>query len=376
MNLIYLKYFSPENLRLAWERMIRSNGRDVKDLFGIEIYGADLDKNLENLSIRIIGGAYRPQRPFKYYEPKASRTQRTKTVLNIEDALVYQAIADNIATENYSILTEYSSFVFGSVLHPEVEKGTALLREEGPDFYFFEYYIPLYNKFLNSINTEIGDTSIRFKLETDITGFFDCIPHSRLLLTLHKFGAEPEILDLLGDCLNVWSGTRESVTAGVGIPQGAAASFFLANVFLNDLDKMISEQGYTYYRYMDDIRIYEETEEKLTEVLVLIDNFLKSRALSLNTKKTSIEEIGENREALKQDLMNEASGKELYESENDAAHEINLSEQHPDNEQEKKYIIRNIRGRGIVCLLPKRDKGEVEKQLLERFEGTWQEKFH
>ena len=117
------------------------------------------------------------------------------------------------------------------------------------------------------------------------------------MITLNKFGVEPEILDLLGDCLNIYSGTKESVTPGVGIPQGPAASFFYANVFLTDLDYEISQRGYTYYRYMDDIRIYEESEEELTEALVMIDNFLKGRALSLNTKKTSIEELGEDRES-------------------------------------------------------------------------------
>ena len=374
MNPTYPKYFSPNNLRLAWERMIRSNGKDVKDIFGMEIYSVDLDKNLEKLSKLILDGNYRPQRPFKYFEPKASKTQRTKTVLSIEDAIVFQAIADKIAADKYRLLTENNSFVFGSVLHPEVEKGIALLDEAEPDFYFFEYYIPLYNKFLNSVNTEIENTAVRYKLETDITGFFDCIPHYRLLLTLHKFGVETDILDLLGDCLNIWSGTRESITAGVGIPQGPAASFFLANVFLTDLDYLISREGYTYYRYMDDVRIYEETEEKLTEALVLIDNFLKSRALSLNTKKTTIEEIGENREALKNDLLGSASGTEGIDYDAGSNHKIYLTEQHPDNEQEKKYIIRSIEGKELLKYC-KKEIAEVEKNLLEKFELLGTEKF-
>src|SRR5690625_7757040 len=86
-------------------------------------------------------------------------------------------------------------------------------------------------------------------LVTDITGFFDSIPHSKLLITLHQFGMEPEVLDLLGECLNIYSGTKESITPGVGLPQGPAASFLFANIFLNELDYIISQNGYTYYRY-------------------------------------------------------------------------------------------------------------------------------
>lgn len=367
---IYDKYFSPNNLRLAWERMIRSNGKDIKDFFGIEIYATNLDKNLIQLSEAIINGEFKPQRPFKYYEPKASKTHRTKSILSIEDALVYQAIADKVATTNYKRLAENNSFVFGSVLHPEVQKGLDLLNEPNADFYFFEYYIPLYNKFINSVNTEIENTNISFKLETDITGFFDCIPHSKLLITLNKFGVEAEILDLLGDCLNIYSGTKESVTPGVGIPQGPAASFFYANVFLTDLDYEISQRGYTYYRYMDDIRIYEESEDQLTEALVLIDNFLKGRALSLNTKKTSIEELGENREIEKLQFLT-GYGEEFEEYEiKDSKEEklVYLTEQSPDNEQEKKYIIKTIEGEELISYC-KKEIVEVEKYLFEKFKA-------
>ena len=375
----FKKYFSPNNLRLAWERMVRSNGKDIKDFFGIEIYSASLEKNLTRLSEAIINGDFKPQRPFKYYEPKASKTHRTKSVLSIEDALVYQAIANTVATANYKRLEENNRFVFGSVLHPEVEKGLDLLNEVDADFYFFEYYIPLYNKFINSVNTEITNTNIRFKLETDITGFFDCIPHSKLLITLNKFGVEPEILDLLNDCLNIYSGTKESVTPGVGIPQGPAASFFYANVFPTDLDYEISQRGYTYYRYMDDIRIYEENEEELTEALVMIDNFLKGRALSLNTKKTSIEEIGEDRESEKLPFLT-GYGEEMDEYEtkistSEKEKQIYLSEQSSDNEQEKKYIIKTIEGAELISYC-KREIAEVEKHLLDKFKDISKPDFH
>lgn len=367
-QIILKKYFSPNNMRLSWERMIRSNGTDIKDSFGIEVYSSNLDNNLVRLSEAIINGEFKPQRPFKYYEPKASKTHRTKSVLSIEDALVYQAIANTIATENYKRLEENNRFVFGSVLHPEVEKGLNLLNVPDADFYFFEYYIPLYNKFINSVNTEINDTNIRFKLETDITGFFDCIPHSKLMIILHKFGVEPEILDLLNDCLNIYSGTKESVTPGVGIPQGPAASFFFANVFLTDLDYEISQRGYTYYRYMDDIRIYEETEDELTEALVLIDNFLKGRALSLNTKKTSIEEFGEDRESEKLHFL-AGSGAEISDYNSNPSTFVKQklhSEQSSDSDENERYLIKTIEGKELINYC-KKEIVEIEEYLFDKF---------
>ncbi len=359
------KYFNIENLRLAWERMIRSNGRDSKDIFGIEIFSVNLEKNLSLLNAALKNKQYKPSRPFKYYEPKASKTHRTKSVFCIEDALIYQAIANIIATINYEKLSDNNEFVFGSVLHPEVQKGTNILKNEDAEFYFFEYYIPLYNRFINSINEEIENTNIKFKLETDITGFFDSIPHSKLLLTLHNFGVEPEILDFLSNCLNIWSGTRDSVTIGVGIPQGAAPSFFLANVFLNELDYKISQEGYTYYRYMDDIRIYEETEEQLSEALVLIDNYLKGNALSLNTKKTSIEEISPNRETEKLMLLTGygTTNIEYNTEKSKSSKDIYVTDQNPDNNQVGKYIIKTIKGQELITFCLNEIK-EVETSLL------------
>ncbi len=370
-NKSYQKYFSKDKLTLAWYRMITSNGRDIKDYFGIELFQNNLDENLSGLSELLLTGNYKPQRPFKYYEPKASRTQRTKSVLYVEDALVYQAIANEIATTNYTKLAQHNDFVYGSVLHSNVEKGIELLEEEDPDYYFFEYYIPLYNKFINSVNEELDNSDIKYKLETDITGFFDCIPHSKLLITLHEFGVESDILELLATMLNIFSGTRESLTQGVGIPQGPASSFFFANVLLHSLDHELSLRGFTYYRYMDDIRIYEEDENELTHALVFIDQYLKGKALSLNTKKTSIEEIGDDREAQKLKLLELYDFKNQYDtnSEDGIVSEMEISD-----EQNKKYVIKTISGDELIAYCEKEIK-DTEGYLLKVFQGIGTDSF-
>ena len=286
-------YFNPIALRLAWERMIRSTARDTKDYFGIELFNVNIELNLSRLSELLLSDCYKPSRPFKYYEPKPAGTHRTKTVLSVEDSLVYQAIGNQIGYKCYHLLAENNNAVFGSVLHPEVEKGEELMQSKEPSYYFYQYYPPLYNKFVTLRNRKLNDKSIRYKLETDITGFFDSIPHSKLLYMLSKhFSVESEIVSLLGNCLNAWSGTRDSITPGVGIPQGPPASHVLANLFLHDLDNLfLREHGFVYFRFMDDIRIYDKEEDPLNHALVLIDKYLKDRGVSVNTQKTSVEKI-------------------------------------------------------------------------------------
>jgi hypothetical protein len=283
--------FSFDSLKLGWERMIASVGSDVKDYFGISVYHADFDNQIELLSISLRNGKYAPSRPFKYFEPKKSGTQRTKTVLYIQDAIVYQTIGNHIAEKLYSHLAESKHHVFGSVLNPDVVKGVMLFDEEDSDYYFFEYYVNLYNRFIQGINDTLNEKAVKYRLETDITGFFDCIPHSTLLLILNDFKIDQSIINLLSTCLNIWSGTRDSPTYGVGIPQGPATSFLLANIILDGLDREVIKDGLYYFRFMDDIRIYGKTKKELVSILTLLDRHLKSKSLSINIKKTSIQEV-------------------------------------------------------------------------------------
>lgn len=298
-NKIFEFYFNPENLKLAYYRIVCWPERLVKDRFGIHAIGAQLDKNLNQLSEKLISGKYTPQRGFKYYEPKSSGTQRTKTLLMIEDAIVYQAIANVIAARNYDLLAEHDDFVFGSVLMPDSKEGIGLLNQEYPKYFFFKFWKSLFIRFKDSVIKAIEQDKATHKFETDITGFFDSIPHYNLLLTLSThFKVEDEILDLLSVCLNAWSGTKESSTPGVGIPQGPQPSFLLANLLLYPLDKQLISEAFKYYRYMDDIKIYGYSESELRNVLVLIDNYLKGHGLSINSKKTGITEI----DAAKEDV--------------------------------------------------------------------------
>ncbi|EOX4447586.1 reverse transcriptase domain-containing protein [Vibrio alginolyticus] len=280
--------FSEEDIELAWERVCASVGSDVKDYFGINVFDSNLAFYLNEIFRELEQNEYVPVKPFKYFEPKKCGTQRTKTVLNIKDAIVYQAIADKLGALLYDKLDRNRNYVFGSVLNENVSRGVDILEDDEPDFYFFEYYVSLYNRFVTGIEETISSGEVKYKLETDITGFFDCIPHSVLLIKLLNYGVNKEILDLLAVCLNTWSGTRDSLTLNVGIPQGPSASFLLANILLDELDNKLISKGLDYFRFMDDIRIYAPTRNQLLTILVEIDRYLKSHSLSLNASKTDI----------------------------------------------------------------------------------------
>lgn len=380
-------YFNLENLKLAYFRIVCWPERMVKDRFGIHAFGAQLDKNLKQLSEKLISGKYTPQRGFKYYEPKSSGTQRTKTLLMIEDALVYQAIANVIAARNYDLLAEHDDFVFGSVLMPDSKEGIGLLHQENPKYFFFKFWKSLFIRFKDSVIKAIEQDKATHKFETDITGFFDSIPHYNLLLTLSThFKVEDEILDLLSVCLNAWSGTKESSTPGVGIPQGPQPSYLLANLLLYPLDKQLISEAFKYYRYMDDIKIYGYSESELRNVLVLIDNYLKGHGLSINSKKTGITEI----DAAKEDetvkelrrfevVGNDYTGDEAFFSElSEGGLEssiikslLGLSEQSPEehDENDTKKHLENITDPDKIIEFWEKEISEVEKELPSLFKS-------
>jgi hypothetical protein len=380
-------YFNPDNLKLAYYRIVCWPERMVKDRFGIHAFGAQLDKNLKQLSEKLISGKYIPQRGFKYYEPKSSGTQRTKTLLMIEDALVYQAIANVIATRNYDLLAEHDDFVFGSVLMPDSKEGTDLLKQENPKYFFFKFWKSLFIRFKDSVIKAIEQDKATHKFETDITGFFDSIPHYNLLLTLSThFKVEDEILDLLSVCLNAWSGTKESSTPGVGIPQGPQPSYLLANLLLYPLDKQLISEAFKYYRYMDDIKIYGYSESELRNVLVLIDNYLKGHGLSINSKKTGITEI----DAAKEDetvkelrrfevVGNDYTGDEAFFNElSEGGLEssiikslLGLSEQSPEehDENDTKKHLEHISDPDKIIEFWEKEIREVEKELPSLFKS-------
>lgn len=380
-------YFSAENLKLAYYRIVCWPERLVKDRFGIHAFGAHIDTNVKHLSDKLISGKYSPQRGFKYYEPKSSGTQRTKTLLMIEDALVYQAIANVIAARNYTLLAEHDDFVFGSVLMPDTKQGAELINQDNPKYFFFKFWKSLFVRFKDSVIKAIEQDKATHKFETDITGFFDSIPHYNLLMTLSThFGVEDEILDILSVCLNAWSGTKESSTPGVGIPQGPQPSFLLANLLLYPLDKQLISEAFKYYRYMDDIKIYGYSESELRNVLVHIDNYLKGHGLSINSKKTGITAI----DAAKEDetikelrrfevIGNDYTGDETFVTElTEGGLEseiikslLGLSEQSPEEHDESdiKKQLENITDPEKIISFWEKEISDVEMELPSFFKS-------
>lgn len=303
--MVLQNYFGPEQLSLAWQRVKALLTLDdlARDHAGVDLFQRGARENIDQLSALLINGEYKPTRPIKFYEPKATGTLRVKTILCIEDAIVYQCMIDAIAEECHEILSPLTPHVFGNAILRK--NGLVQQKEKSKSqVQLFEPWQKSRNQFVVSLNSHLKGHEYQYKLEADITSFFDSIPHSVLLYGIHKkTNLTKEFIDFLGVCLNVWSGTADSVIPGIGIPQGPIPSQFLANLYLSDLDKIILTHCPSYHRYVDDIHILSSEEQALNRLLVKIDSHLKSIGLHLNTAKTKIRLLKEDRKEEELELI-------------------------------------------------------------------------
>ena len=138
---ILKEYFGEDNLRLAFERYKRTLEPDTKDFSGIVIFDANLDRNIKSLSKRLLNGIgsrfdqFTVTPPLKFYIPKKTKgSQRTYTLLFIEEAIVYQSIVDKIAADNFIKLNEVNNSIFSYRLNDEVKEGINIFDKENPKF--------------------------------------------------------------------------------------------------------------------------------------------------------------------------------------------------------------------------------------------------
>ena len=296
------EYFGEDNLRLAFERYSRTKEPDAKDHYGLEIFKENLDDNIKRLSNILINNPdnYIPARPFKFLYPKKSiGISRSYTNIKVVDSIVYQAIADKIASDSFDFITKKQDFVFSHHLNEDVAEGVKILEPSidtsKSGGFFFKHWPELHNRYIENRNQIIDDNDGLFILSTDITSFYDSIQHSILKKKLKSlYNVDETVLKILFRCLDAFSGVKGSKTPGIGIPQGPEPSMLLAELMLYDIDDYLvdysnKQLGFLgYARYVDDIEVYASNSEVLVKILSKTDLEFKKIAVSLNSSKTKI----------------------------------------------------------------------------------------
>jgi hypothetical protein len=175
--------------------------------------------------------------------------------------------------------------------------------------YIFEPWLYLWIRFVSNISEAIENPALAnfYIVKTDISGFYDSIPHDnlkRLLLggvnnridkrlsTLTKSNTElyRKYLDV------VFAITQKMVGSKRGVPQGPAYARYFAELYLDTIDQKFDEKitrskVVAYQRYVDDIFFICQSEADAKHTLRELSEDLKVMGLSLNQSKTKLTRI-------------------------------------------------------------------------------------
>jgi RNA-directed DNA polymerase len=255
------KVYAPETLKAAWTRVQANDGAAGVDGQSIERFAAKADDYLAELSAALREGSYRPQAVRRVEIPKGDGRTRPLGIPTVKDRIVQQAVRLVIEPIFEAGFRDGSyGFRPGRGGHDALREVDGLIKE--------------------------GYT---FVVDADLAGYFDSIPHDRLMARIETKVSDGRVLDLIRGWLTAdilkgletWTPTR-------GSPQGAVISPLLANIYLDPLDAFIARRGYRMVRYADDFVILCRTREAAEAALADVRAWVNENGLTLHPEKTQV----------------------------------------------------------------------------------------
>lgn len=256
------KVLKRNNLNQAYLRVKRNKGAAGIDDMTIDEFGTYLKHHRSALLADLRAGTYQPQ-PVKRIEiPKPDGSKRKLGVPTVIDRMIQQAVVQ-VLTPVYEPIFSDNSFGF----RPNRSAHDALNRV-----------------------TELYNQGYHYVVDLDLKAYFDTVNHDLLMKFIGEQITDPWLLHLI----------RQFLTSGVmngrlfqptikGTPQGGNLSPLLANIYLNELDKLLTSREHQFVRYADDCNIYVKSRRAGERVLNSVTKFLEQKLkLTVNQQKTKV----------------------------------------------------------------------------------------
>lgn len=261
MNLNYNELISVENIFRSW-RTYKKGKSEKTDVIEFERH---LEDNLFSLHRKLRKGSYCHDNYsyFKISDPKKRDIYKS----TVRDRIVHQAL--------YSYLCEvYEPLFIKLSFSSRKRKGT---HEAGMA--------------LSAVAKDFVKNKKKcLAMKCDIRKYFENIDHEILLEIMENKIQDEKILNLLR--IIIESFHKET---GKGVPLGNITSQIFANIYLNELDKFVSNDlGIKdYVRYNDDFIVLDQDKEKLFADIEKIQIFLRDElSLELPGEKITFRKLG------------------------------------------------------------------------------------
>ena len=145
---------------------------------------------------------------------------------------------------------------------------------------------PHRNRVVAQLRDSLEGKLPRYVLRTDITSFYESVPHATLLGHLRaEGGLSKTSLSLIQQLLDEWVALTGR---DAGLPTGVGISAYLGEVFARQIDDALSGDPavHFYGRYADDIVVVTRTTQERDAVEQSLDGAVRSLGLKLNPGKT------------------------------------------------------------------------------------------
>ena len=250
-----------ENLQAAWKRVKANKGAAGADGLDIEQTAEVLRTRWPSIRQMLLAGTYRPAPVRKVMIPKPDGSQRELGIPTVVDRLIQQALLQVLQPLIDPSFSEHShGFRPGRRAHDAVKAARGFVQ-----------------------------SGKRVVVDVDLSKFFDRVNHDILMDRVQKRIEDAGVIRLIRAYLNagIMDGGVQ-IQRHQGTPQGGPLSPLLANVLLDEVDKVLQARGYSFARYADDCNVYVGSRRAGQRVMALLRRLYAGLKLQINEAKSAV----------------------------------------------------------------------------------------
>lgn len=248
-------------MQRAWKRVKANKGAAGVDGLDIAQTGRHLKDAWPTIRRQLMEGTYRPLPVRRVGIPKPDGSERELGIPTVTDRLIQQALLQVLQPLIDPTFSEHShGFRPGRRAHDAVLSAQQHVQDG--------YCVVV---------------------DVDLSKFFDRVNHDILIDRLKKRVDDAGVIWLVRAYLNAGIMDNGVVVERIeGTPQGGPLSPLLANVLLDEVDRVLEQRGHRFVRYADDCNVYVRSQKAGERVMGLLKRCYDKLHLTINASKSAV----------------------------------------------------------------------------------------